>query len=388
MSAAPASERTSRRLLASLRADGRPATLAEHRRVHGQVVLDPRALVDAVEQAGLRGCGGAGFPTARKLSAVREAGRRTVVVVNGAEGEPVAGKDKALLGYVPHLVLDGAVAAARAVHAREVVVAAHAAVLPAVRAAIAERDDAKIDLRAVASPDTFVAGEETALVHFLNGGPALPTTTPPRPFERGVRGLPTLVQNAETLAQLALIARHGPEWFRSVGRPEQPGTTLVTLSGAVARAGVYEVETGYPLASLLADAGSTPEDAQAFLVGGYYGTWLPASAADVPLADASLARYGARLGARALVALRRGVSGMGETARILAYLSEQSAGQCGPCVHGLAAIADDVARLARRARNADRGRLERRLAVIAGRGACSHPDGAVGLAASALQVFR
>jgi NADH:ubiquinone oxidoreductase subunit F (NADH-binding) len=382
-----AAEPTTRRLFAGIHADGRPPTLGEHRRVHGVVDADPRSVVEAVDRAGLRGCGGAGFPTARKLTSVRESGRRAVVVVNGAEGEPVAGKDKALLAYTPHLVLDGAVAAARAVRAREVIVACHAALLPAVRAAIAERDDRKIELSTVATPDTFVAGEETALVHLLNGGPALPTSTPPRPYERGVRGRPTLVQNAETLAQLALIVRHGPAWFRSMGTAEEPGTILVTLSGAVRRPGVYEVERGYPLSSLLADAGSGPEEAQAFLVGGYFGTWIPATAADVPLADAALSPYGARLGARAIVVLRRGVSGLGETARILRYLAEQSAGQCGPCVYGLTAVADDVARIARSDRQVNRDRLARRLAVIPGRGACSHPDGAVGLALSALRVF-
>jgi NADH:ubiquinone oxidoreductase subunit F (NADH-binding) len=385
--AAPAGEGATRRLLAGVRADRRALGLAEHRRVHGPIDHDPRSLIETVELAGLRGRGGAGFPTARKLAAVRAAGRRTVVVVNGAEGEPSAAKDRTLLGYVPHLVLDGAVAAARAVRAREVLVGVHPAVFTTVEQAIAQRDDPKIELRAVAVRNTFVAGEETALVQFLNGGPALPTFTPPRPFERGVRGLPTLVQNAETLAHLGLIARHGAAWFREIGTEAEPGTTLVTLSGAVADPGVYEIETGRPLASLLHDAGGTTEEARAFLVGGYYGAWLPPEAVDVPLADVDLARHGASLGARAVAVLPGGRSGTAETARILRYLAEQSAGQCGPCVHGLAAVANDFERLARRDRRIDRAQLERRLGVIAGRGACSHPDGAIRLAASALRVF-
>ncbi|HET8529478.1 MAG TPA: NADH-ubiquinone oxidoreductase-F iron-sulfur binding region domain-containing protein [Gaiellaceae bacterium] len=388
MSVAPETEPTTRRLLAGVRTDRRTLTLAEHRRLHGPLDDDPRSLIETLAAAGLRGRGGAGFPTARKLAAVRAAGRRAVVVVNGAEGEPAAAKDRTLLGYVPHLVLDGAVAAARAVRAREVLVGAHPSVCAVVERAIGERDDGKIELQAVAVPDTFVAGEETALVQFLNGGPALPTFTPPRPFERGVRRLPTLVQNAETLAHVALIARRGAAWFRAVGTEEEPGTTLVTLAGAVRSPGVYEIETGQPLSALLADAGGVASEPRAFLVGGYFGTWLPASAVDVPLADAALARYGAALGARAVVVLPRDRSGIAETARILRYLAEQSAGQCGPCVYGLAAVADDFARLARRDGRVDRARLERRLGLIAGRGACSHPDGAVRLAASALQVFR
>ena len=378
---------TTRRLLAGIRSDARPLGLDAHRRLHSPLELDGGELIDAAARAGLRGCGGGGFPTARKLEAVRSHGRRSIVVVNAAEGEPVAGKDKALLARVPHLVLDGAIAAARAVRARDVIVGAHPDVLPAVERAIAERDDAKVDLHAVAVPAAFVAGEETALVQYLNGGPALPAFTPPRPFERGVRGLPTLVQNAETLAHLALIARHGAEWFREVGTPTQPGTTLVTLSGAARRPGVYEVATGYPLSSLIDDAGGTKGDLLAVLVGGYFGTWVPAAAADAPLADADLAGHGAALGARAVVLLPRGRSGIATTARILRYLADESAGQCGPCVYGLAAIAADFEGLARRDRGIDRNRLEQRLGVIPGRGACRHPDGAARLAASALRVF-
>lgn len=388
MSAAAVSQPSTRRLLAGIRADGRPLSLAEHLRQHGPLEADARSLIEVVRQSGLRGRGGGGFPTATKLAAVRDGGHRTVVVVNGTEGEPAAGKDKVLLGYAPHLVLDGAVAAARAVRARDVYVAAHPTVLSVVERAVAERNDRKIELHALAVPDTFVAGEESALVQYVNGGPALPTFTPPRPYERGVRGLPTLVQNAETLAHLGLIARHGAAWFREVGTKEQPGTTLVTLSGAIREPGVYEIPIGYPLSTLLSDAGGTRGEAQAFLLGGYFGTWIPAAARDVPLADAALAEYGAGLGARAIVVLPTGVCGVSETARIATYLSEQSAGQCGPCVHGLASVAEDMTQLARGRRGVDRARLTRRLASIEGRGACTHPDGAVRFVASALRVFE
>jgi NADH:ubiquinone oxidoreductase subunit F (NADH-binding) len=386
-----ARERAAPRLLAGIRSDAGATPLAAHLRRHGPLDVDVRAVVDLVEAADLRGRGGAGFPTAIKLDAVRSRRRRPVVVANGAEGEPIAGKDKVLLAYAPHLVLDGAVVAARAVGAREAVVAVAPRTLGAVRAAIAEREAARIDggvtLTAIAAPETFVAGEETALVRFLNGGPALPTFVPPRPYERGIRGLPTLVQNVETLAHLALIARLGPGWFRSVGTQEQPGTTLVTLSGAVRRPGVYEIPIGHPLALLLADGGGLTRRAQAFLVGGYFGTWVDGAAEDVALADADLARHGAGLGARAIVVLPEGACGVRETARIARYLARASAGQCGPCVHGLAAVADDLEQLLRGDR-ADTARLERRLAVVAGRGACRHPDGAVRLVASALRVFE
>jgi NADH:ubiquinone oxidoreductase subunit F (NADH-binding) len=193
-----------------------------------------------------------------------------------------------------------------------------------------------------------------------------------------VRGLPTLVQNVETLAQLALIARD---------RTGQE-TMLVTLAGAVRRPGVCEVAVGSRLATVLADAGGTRGRPSAFLVGGYFGTWVEAAALDeVLLADSELERHGASLGARAIVTLPEGACGVRETARIVRYLANESAGQCGPCVHGLATVASDLEALVDRRRTVDRARLERRLEVISGRGACRHPDGATRLVASAVRVF-
>jgi NADH:ubiquinone oxidoreductase subunit F (NADH-binding) len=363
-------------------------TLGEHRRRYGDVDVDVRTIVDLVDRSGLRGRGGAGFPTALKMRAVRDSGRHAVVVVNAAEGEPASAKDKTLLAYVPHLVLDGAVVAAHAVRAREAIVGVAPQLLSVVQRAIDERDDGRVKLFAVATPETFVAGEETALVSYLNGGPALPTFTPPRPFERGLRGLPTLVQNAETLACVALIARQGPDWFRAVGTGGEPGTALVTVSGAVRRPGVIEIPLGHPLSAVLEEAGGVRGSAAAVLVGGYFGTWIDGSAVpEVALSDAGLAPWGASLGARAVSVLAAGTCGVRETARIARYLARESAGQCGPCLHGLAAVAADLEQLVLQRRVVDTARLERRLDVIAGRGACRHPDGAVRLVASGLRVF-
>ena len=391
MNAAAVMPTTETRLLSGLRDDGRPVSLDTHQRRHGPLDVDPRTVIELVDASGLRGRGGAGFPTGAKLRAVREAGRRPVVLANGAEGEPPSGKDKVLLGYAPHLVLDGAVVAARAVGSARVVVAVPRALRGTVQQAVSERRAARLDgrvaLEVVAAPDTFVAGEETALVQFVNGGPALPTFTPPRPYERGIGGRPTLVQNVETLAHLALIARFGADWFRSVGTDDHPGTALVTLSGAVQVPGVYEIPLGYPLASLLGDAGGISTDVQAFLVGGYFGTWIPGAAGDVVLSDEGLARLGARLGARAIRAHPAALCGVEATARIARYLADESAGQCGPCVHGLNAVAGDLEQLLDRRSRVSGVRLERRLAAIEGRGACAHPDGAVRLVASGLRVF-
>jgi NADH:ubiquinone oxidoreductase, NADH-binding (51 kD) subunit len=379
------------RLLGGLRQDGRPVGVAAHLERYGPLPLELRSeeLRERIAAAGLTGRGGAGFPTATKLESVRGGRTRPVVVANGTEGEPPSGKDKVLLAYSPHLVIDGAVLAARAVGAKQVVIATSSTVNAAVEAALRERRlERGIRVRAVVVPDRFVAGEETALVQFLNGGPALPTFTPPRPYERGVGGAPTLVLNVETLAQLALIARFGAAWFRAAGTPDEPGTALVTVSGAVREPGVYEIELGSSFAGLLEQAGADRQ-AQAYLVGGYFGTWLTAAeGARAALSNASLGRFGAALGARAIIVLPADACGVVETARIAAYLSEQSAGQCGPCVHGLAAIVDSLEQLVQaKKRTADVPLLQRRLGQIAGRGACRHPDGAAVLVASALRVF-
>lgn len=377
------------RLLATVRSDGAAVPLRDHVAHYGELPRDgSQHLVSELATAGLTGRGGAAFPTAAKFEAVLAQRARSVVVANGAEGEPASSKDKVLLSYVPHLVLDGAVLAARSVGARNAIIATTSATAQYVARAIAERRD-PVRLRLVAAPDRFVAGEETALVRYLNGGPALPTFTPPRPFERGVGDAPTLMLNVETLAQIALIARYGAAWFRREGTSAEPGTVLVTLGGAVASPGVYEIALGSPLAELVALAGGATAELSAFLVGGYFGSWIGAAEGQTTrLANADLGRLRASLGARAIHALPAAACGVAETARVTRYLANESAGQCGPCVHGLDAVAGNLEHLARAdARRDDAGLLRRRLGQIAGRGACRHPDGAVGLVASALRVF-
>ena len=233
-----------------------------------------------------------GFPTALKLAAVAESGGRPIVVANGAEGEPASAKDRRLLEWSPHLVLDGALLAAQALGARRGPRCASARAESAPARALRRRSPSArrpacspVPIRLVATPSSYLAGEESALVRFLNGGPPKPTFVPPRPFERGVARRPTLVQNVETLSHLALIARHGPEWFREAGTPREPGTALVTLSGAVAEPGVYEIGFGTSLRDLLGAAGGATAPVRAVLLGGYFGSWLDVGVArDVILA--------------------------------------------------------------------------------------------------------
>ncbi|MFL6118095.1 NADH-ubiquinone oxidoreductase-F iron-sulfur binding region domain-containing protein [Actinophytocola sp.] len=377
------------RLLAGWREERRAAGLAAHRARYGPLPLAvaPDDLLTAIELAGLRGRGGAGFPTARKLRAVAAGPRRATVVVNACEGEPVSEKDHTLLALAPHLVLDGAVLAAHAIAAVEIILCHHEGdpLAGVVHAALAERQGDPVATRLQPVPQRYVASEESALVNLINTGDARPTTKPPRPDERGVGGRPTLVSNAETLAQLALIARFGPAWFRTQGTAESPGTTLVTLSGAVGKAGVYEIALGTPIDRVLGVARPAPTT-PAVLVGGVGGAWLPLPAAcRVPLAHRELTDAGATLGVGALFVLPPDACGLAETARIMHYLAAQSASQCGPCMFGLPALADDLAMLARGGHVG--ARLRHHLDVVGGRGACRHPDGAVRLARSALHTF-
>lgn len=384
------------RLLTGVRPEGGPVSLDFHLRQLGAPPRLSRAdLIDLVAASGLRGRGGAAFPTARKLEAVAGGRRRPVVVANGAEGEPASDKDKALLRWVPHLVLDGASLAATAVGAAEAIVVIGEGSRnerAAVERALEERDartmDGDVRISLAAAPDRFVAGEETALINFLNGGPAKPLFVPPRPFERGVGGAPTLVQNVETLAHLALIARYGAEWFRELGSDDEPGSALVTLSGGVRKPGVYEVGLGTAFRDIVIGAGGLSEPVTALLVGGYFGGWIEArSALELSLLDAELAPHGIGLGARAVVVLPQGACGVVETARVARYLADESTDQCGPCVNGLGAIGTALERIATGRPDRSPEQILRWTSQVLGRGACRHPDGAVRFVESGLRVF-
>ncbi|MFG3294817.1 NADH-ubiquinone oxidoreductase-F iron-sulfur binding region domain-containing protein [Streptomyces sp. NPDC048179] len=388
------------RLLHGWYATGRAADLDEHLHRYGPPPFPRTAdaadrLVRAVEDAGLTGRGGAAFPTGRKLRTVA-AGRGTAVVVaNGMESEPASRKDETLLDLAPHLVLDGAALAAAAVGAD----VAHLC-LPrtrrdqaqALREAVEERQRrglVPVPLLVHELPHHYVSSEETSLVRWLNGGDARPLATPPRPFEQGVGRRPTLIDNVETLAHLALIARYGPGWFRDAGRPDAPGTTLVTLSGALRTPGVYEVPMGRPLAEVLDFAEGPAEPLGSLLLGGFFGSWLPAAQTlRTPFSKQDLAPLGAGPGAGVIVALPVRTCGLAEAARVLGHLAAQSARQCGPCRLGLPAVAADFADLAWGRPTPDSiRRLEDRAGLLAGRGACRHPDGASRFAMTALRVF-
>jgi NADH:ubiquinone oxidoreductase subunit F (NADH-binding) len=373
----------------------RPGTLAGHLARHGTRPdcadggRRREELIGEVERAGLAGRGGAAFPTAAKLRTLAAARPRPVVIANGVEGEPASDKDKMLLAVAPHLVLDGAVGAAELTGAGQVVIVAHHAVVPIVSRAAAERRRAgqdSVPVRVMTAAGSFIAGEASAVVNWVERGLATPTGRPPRLGGPGRR--PALVQNVETLAHLALILRHGATWFTSAGTADEPGSMLVTLLGAVRRPGVYEIGIGTPVSGLIELAGGTTAPLSALLIGGYFGTWAePDAVLPLPFSSAGLAAAGASPGAGVVAALPSTACGLAETARITRYLAGSSAGQCGPCLFGLHAIAGQLDRLAA-GTGCDLATVQRWLGDITGRGACRHPDGTALMVASALRVFR
>jgi NADH:ubiquinone oxidoreductase subunit F (NADH-binding) len=311
------------------------------------------------------------------------------VIANGVEGEPASDKDKILLSRAPHLVIDGAVSAAELTGAAEAVIVAHPAAYRAVQDAAGDRRTAghdQVPVRVVAAAHGFTAGEASAVLRWIEHGAPAPTGRPPRLGSFGHQ--PALVQNVETLAHLALIMRHGASWFRSAGTPAEPGTMLVTLLGAVRWPGVYEVEPGVPVSGLLDLAGGPAQPPGALLIGGYFGTWVAAGdVLDLPFSATGLSPLGARPGAGIVGVLPSGACGLAETARLTRYLADSSAGQCGPCVFGLDAIARQLERAAAGG-SGELTRVRGWLRDVTGRGACHHPDGTALMVGSALRVFR
>ncbi len=375
-------------------------TLADHRARLGDLPgrTDRAHLIPMIDAAGLLGRGGAGFPVGRKWASV--AGRAkgdAVVLANGAEGEPLSHKDRVLMASRPHLVLDGLELAAEAVGARRAVLyvgSEHAEARMALERALAERaaDRAsnlpRVPTMLVAPPVSYIAGEESAAVHFVNAGDPRPTTVPPRPFEKGVNGRPTLVQNVESLAHVALIARYGDAWYREAGRAETCGTALVTVTGG-ARPGVLEIDLGTTVSEVAEWAGVSASVGSPVLLGGYFGTIVSgAEAWRQPLDPVVLRRGGAGFGAGVVAFLGDDACGVTTTARIMDYMAGSSAAQCGPCVFGLRAIADASARIATgQPRQDDLPRLRGWSQSISGRGACRMPDGTSALLASSLRVY-
>ena len=380
-----------------------PLNHPDHRAYYGALPAPDQLplgeLTAILGHAGLRGRGGAGFPLYRKIVSVSGAARARriapTIIANGCEGEPASHKDKHLLWLAPHLVLDGLVLLGRELRATRAVLAIEAGaphgkgdLVRRVREAVGERDVRQdgVRIELVEVPGRFIAGESAALVSTLDGGPGLPGYREQSVRERGVGGAPTLIQNVETVAQVALIARYGADWFRDYGTAAEPGPQLFTVYAGRNRPRVVHAAAGTPLWPLIADA----DPIDAVLIGGYHGSWISAPLArHANLTEADL---DVPLGAGLIAALPAERCGLAETAHIVRYLALESAGQCGPCLNGLPRIAAALEQLAdpHHASREDNllDDLEHWSGMVEGRGLCHHPDGSVRLVRSALLVFR
>ncbi|MFE7271445.1 NADH-ubiquinone oxidoreductase-F iron-sulfur binding region domain-containing protein [Streptomyces sp. NPDC057623] len=347
-------------------------------------LVAPGRLLDRIAAVGLRGRGGAGFPAAVKIRAVRDAPGPRVVVANGEEGEPGSVKDRWLLRHRPHTVLDGLrLAAAMTGAERGCVYLSDAHAERAVRRALAECSlDLRIDV--VRTEHTYVAGEESAVVRRIDGGPALPTAKPPRPFERGVGGAPTLVANVETLARIALMYSR-PDVADAVA-----GTHLVTLSGAGAGAGagaaLVEVPAGTHLKVLADLCGHGTADA--VVLGGLFGGLYGEGWTDLPLDHDRLLAAGGALGCGALHFLRPEDCPVAVATEAVAYLAAQSARQCGVCVSGTRALAGTLESVGcGEAGHEAVDKLHRWSRQLPGRGACGLLDAAARIVGTLLAHF-
>jgi NADH:ubiquinone oxidoreductase subunit F (NADH-binding) len=342
-----------------------------------------------IETSGLRGAGGAGFPAGRKWRSVREAPGPRFVVGNGEEGEPAAWKDRFLMRYRPWRVVEGIAIAMHVVDAdRGYLYVSDQVAAEVLRREVAQAHSVEtLNIDVVTVPHTYVAGEETAAIRYLNGGPALPTTKPPRPFESGVHGRPTVVNNVETLAHAAWIAASGADAFRSLGTPGSPGTFLACVSGAVSRPMLNEVPFGTRLDDIVVSA-EPSEQLCGVLLGGYFSGFLPADLTHTPASHEALSAHGCGLGNGALVAVGVSSCPVQVVGDLLAFFAHQSAQQCGPCVKGTAAMRDIVLALRRGEASAeDLSRLAHYGHSLQRRGSCQLLDGAALAAIRGLSFF-
>lgn len=298
---------------------------------------DPVGAEAAVESAGVGGCGGSGFPATRKWAAARSHPGPRRLIVNAQEGEPSTLKDRYLMQHHPKTVLAGAVIAARLVGADRVDVVVDPAFEVGYRGlerawqelAAREETGALPELRMHRGPGLYVAGEESALIAFLEGRKVEPAPRPPYPAERGLDGQPTVVHNVETLAWVAMAVEQG-------ARCE--GYRLVTVRGAVRRPGIYELPSGMSLGEVLAMAGGPTSTVVAFGVGGPSGGLLPAWLHSLPMEAGALAEHGAMFGTGAVDVIGEDRCVVCEALSAARFFRDTSCGRCTPCRVGTGAL--------------------------------------------------
>lgn len=368
----------------------------------------PEWVIAAIEQADLRGMGGAGFATHRKWAPVAAATASDKwVICNGNEDEPGTFKDRFLLEHTPHQVIEGALIAALATGANHVVHYVNPnekAALTAVSAAAQQwREHAlfaqlgqqlgrPLTLAVMPSSGLYIGGEETAVIASVEGGFPFPLRKPPFPAEQGVHGAPTIVNNTETLAHVPGILRHGAAWYRSMGTGGAAGTKLYSLSGDVLRPGLYELPMGTRLDELVFEHGGgmlQGKQFKAVFTGGPSNTLLTRHDLDVALDFDSVRARGSRLGTGAMIVVSEGTSIVRKVAEYVNFFAQGSCGQCPPCKGGTFQLTRLLNRIdTGRGVRADLDALHNLCRILPGSGRCGLIDGAVTVVDSSLRQFR
>ncbi len=369
-----------------------------------QALADPAALIPLIEAADLRGLGGSGFPAHRKWRFMAESGPAAAkyLIVNGNEDEPGTFKDRLLLDETPHQVIEGALIAAAAVGATQVLFYINPAITQGLRhirkavkqwqeSGLLERYGRPIELKVHPSSGHYIGGEETAAISSVEGGFPFPKVKPPYPAEKGVHGHPTLINNVETLSNVSHIVRRGAPWFRDLGLGAASGAKLYCLSGDVLRPGVYELPMGTPLAELVYQHGNgllLDKKLKAVFTGGPSNTILTAKDLDVALDFESVLQRRARLGTGAMIVVSHGTGIVKRVTEYLNFFAASSCGQCPSCKTGTYYAALLLRKIdTGQGSRADLESLQNLCRILPGSGRCHLPDGAIAVLRSSLDQF-
>src|SRR5262245_45056670 len=310
----------------------------------------PENLIKLISDAGLRGRGGAGFPTGKKWQFTREAPEQPrYLIMNGGEDEPGSKKDRVLLENLPHLVIEGAILAAYAIGAAKAYLYINAnydVAIKSINDALSEAKNAgywgenisgsgfNLDFELIPAPHNYVAGEDTAVLEVIEGKKAWPRQKPPFPVTVGLFGKPTSVNNVETLANVGPIVFNGADWYRKFGTGESPGTMIFSLGDDANRPGVYELPFGTPLRYLIEDCGGGMKGGKkikAIMPAAPSSAYLPPDKIDTPLDHNSMRDAGSALGCGVVKLVAEGTCIVEEVLKISEFFTAESCGQCPAC---------------------------------------------------------
>jgi len=370
--------------------------------------MTPEEVIAEITKSGLRGRGGAGFPTGKKWQAVREAkGNPKYVICNADEGDPGAFMDRAILEGDPHSVLEGMAIAAYAVGAEKGYIYVRAEYPLAVKrleVAIAQarkmgllgtrifETDFSFDIELRMGAGAFVCGEETALIASIEGKRGEPRPRPPYPATSGLFGKPTLINNVETFANVRHIILRGADWFAQIGTETSKGTKVFALAGQVKNTGLVEVPMGITLRELIFDVGGGVPEGRKFKavqIGGPSGGCLPESLLDVPIDYESLKQYGAIMGSGGVIVLDDTSCMVNVAKFFLEFTADESCGKCVPCRVGLRVLLSILEKIVRGEGNeADLEELERLGRMIQATALCGLGQTAPNPVLSTLRYFR